>query len=179
VKKHLSLFVTAAAGALALAYVFFVFLPGQTRIADLRKTLQQKQQYVAQSTKLIAVLNDLQSELDECHSFIETWRANAPTGSKLADLIGSLTNNAEEAHVQFVAFHPSPTHQLGLLRETPATIKVKGPFHAVADFLRRLESVPAAIWIPTVNLKPEGESGQDISCELTLSIFSDASDIAD
>jgi hypothetical protein len=57
--------------------------------------------------------------------------------------------------------------------------KTSGSFHGIADFLQRLESLPSAIWIPSVNLKPEGETGQTLQCELTLSIFSDATDIAD
>ena len=178
-KKHLSLFVTAGAAALALAYVFFVFIPGQKKIAELRAVLQKKQQYVADSAKLVAVINDCESQLDECRSFINGWRAEAPTGSKLASLMGRITSQAADADVQLVAWHPAAAQQHAMLREMSATIKVEGSFHTVADFLRRLESLSAAIWISDVNLRPEGESGQSLHCELTLSIFSDSNDIAD
>jgi len=178
-KKHLSLFVTTSAAALALAYVFFIFFPGQKEITELRGALQKKQQYVAESAKLVAVVNDLERELDDCHSFIDAWRAESPSGSKLSDLMSQITSQAAEADVQLVSFHPAAAEQHELLRELPATIRVDGSFLGISDFLRRLESLPAAIWIPTVNLKPEGEDGQNLQCELTLSIFSDTTDIAD
>jgi len=178
-KKHLSLFVTAGAASLALAYVFFVFFPGQRKISELRNELQKRQQYVAESAKLVAVVNDLGRELDECRAFVNAWRADSPSGSKLADLMSQITNQAAEANVQLVAFHPATAAQHAMLKEMPATIKVDGSFHGISDFLRRLETLPAAIWIPSVNLKPEGEAGQNLECELTLSIFSDSTDIAD
>jgi len=179
VKNHLSLFVTTGAAGIALAYVLFCFVPGQQTIADLRESLQQKQHYVLESTKLVSVINDLERELDECHSFVNGWRAQAPSGSKLANLMGDITNQAEQAKVQIVSLLPAQTVQHAMLREMPFSIKVEGSFHAVADFLRRMESLPASIWFPIVNLKPAGEDGQDICCELTLSIFIDASDIDD
>ena len=178
-KKHLSLLITTASAALALAYVFFMFFPGQKKIAELRKSLQQEQQYVAESAKLVAVINDLERQIAECESFISNWRSQSPHGGKMADLISRITADATESHVNLVAFHPSAAERHAMLRELPATMKVEGSFHGIAEFLRRLESLSASIWIPSVNIKPAGETGQTLRCELTLSIFSDAIDIAD
>jgi type IV pilus assembly protein PilO len=177
-KKH-SLCITVATAAFALAYVIFVFLPGQAKIRQLQENFRQQQDYLAQSARLPSVIAELEDEIKECRTFADRWRSVAPSGPRMAEMLGHVTGEAASAGVELLNLHPQPLQSFEMLQEIPLELKLQGSFHRLADFLRRIESLPASLWVREVKVQPTAEDGEVLHCELTLSIFTENNDISD
>jgi type IV pilus assembly protein PilO len=179
VKNHLSLLVIAIAGAVALAFVFVFFLPQQSRIRELRQELDQQQMYISQSAQLPAVIAQMESDIARCQEFNKQWRSVTPQPGQLSELYRQITGEAQAAGVSLVNLRPRVPVTYALIHDVPLDLRLDGPFHPLADFLRRLEELPGSLRIREVKLQPTAENGQRLQCELTLSIFTESSDISD
>jgi hypothetical protein len=66
-----------------------------------------------------------------------------------------------------------------VLAQQGVTIHLQGSFPQVFDFLRRVEELPATIWVPSLRLTADERGGSTLRGELNLTIFVDRKDSAD
>jgi Tfp pilus assembly protein PilO len=178
-KKHLSLFVTAGAGALALAYVMLVFLPGQKRITALREQLTLEQQHITNAASLPAMIAQVESEIAECRRFSDGWKAIAPESGRLAELYRQITAEAALAKVALVNLRPGLPTTYQLIQEVPLELNLEGELYPLSAFLRALEAMPTSLQVRQVKLQPTSEDGQTLRCELNVSIFTENTGFSD
>jgi Tfp pilus assembly protein PilO len=81
--------------------------------------------------------------------------------------------------VKTVRFDPQAHQRYQILHKLPLEMEVQGAFAQVFDFVRRLESLEAPIWVEEVSLEPVSENSEDLQCELKMAIFAARTDISD
>jgi Tfp pilus assembly protein PilO len=168
-----NLLVTLLLGGGAVAYVFFVFLPMQSKTAVLSDELATQRQFVDQSLTLVNSMAAVEDELAAARDFAAAWRTTAPPAGQLAPTFGAITRCAADAGVEVMHFDPQPVVSMETVTRAPLSLSCSGKFHEVLTFLELLEAQPQTIWVEDLLLsRGESENGR-MTCELTLVVFAD------
>ena len=103
-----SLIVTIPLVAIAMAWVFIVFLPIQKAIGRLEDEAEQMRQYCKRSSCLMPVLRRTSRELDNTRDQIIYWDETAPSQRDLSALLGKITALARSSGLRTTRFDPEP-----------------------------------------------------------------------
>ncbi|MBM3999713.1 MAG: hypothetical protein FJ297_09280 [Planctomycetes bacterium] len=178
-KHHRSLFVTAGVATLAVAYVAFVFVPGQRELAGLRESIAVKQVALSQSTHVPARIAACEERLTETHAYLAAWRSHATLEPGLADLYRRLTAHAAETGTTLSMIRPKPPVASHHVREHSVEFRCEGTLAGLWELLARIERLPESIEIGNVKMESTGQDGETVRCAMTLSIFAEPDDISD
>jgi hypothetical protein len=66
-----------------------------------------------------------------------------------------------------------------VLAQHRVTVHFHGTFKQVFDFIRRVEELPATVWLPSLRVSADQQNGSTLRGELNLTIFVDRTDSAD
>ena len=171
--------ITGLLSGLALAYLFFIFLPGQRSLGELRAQVQERHQQITQAQSLARTVVLARERLRGARDVGKQWRAAAPRHSELITHFASITQQAEAAGVAIDRFDPLPAVELNLIGMQSVTLQFHAPFAPAFDLLTRLENLPGTLWVRDLRLSGAAETDQTLRGELTLTIFVDRSDYAD
>jgi Tfp pilus assembly protein PilO len=178
-RRRNSLIVTIPLVAVAIAWVFLVFLPIHKAIGRLQEQSRDMQQYREQSYARLPVLKRTGRGLADIRRTIARWNDTTPSRHELTVLLGKLTALARSAGLQITRFDPEPVVAHDRLGQAPLSMRVTGPFASVFGFLAKVESLPRIIWVDDLEIEKPEKTGENVSCSLRLSIFVDKSDISD
>jgi Tfp pilus assembly protein PilO len=179
IRKPRTWIVTIVLAAGAMGYVWFVFLPGQKSIAQLRSEVQEKRQFITQTDRLAPVSQQVELELAAARNYVYAWRSRAPKPSGLAELYGEITVQAKQSGVQILRFEPQSIVRLESLCRVPLAIRGQGSFQQVFLFLQHLEELPATLWFENLKLEPDGQDRDLLRFEMMLVIFADNHDFSE
>ena len=90
-RGSLFLLFAIAAGSM----VFFVFLPRQQAIADLRRQIEDRKQYILESQSVEASIVIMEKDLADASSYIERRAKQAPAEGDLDTVFGSIADEAK------------------------------------------------------------------------------------
>lgn len=170
--------ITILAGAGAIGYAFFVFVPGQKGIAQLGQQMQQKKQHVAQTNLLVQPIAQMQEELKTTEAFVAQWRGRAPNGSQSSKTVGRILQAAELNEVEIVQLQPQEEVVLNTLQSAPIDLRVAGNYRQVFGMLRDLDEMRGTVWVEQLDLQAVSATDQKLECRIKLVIFADRGEIS-
>ena len=179
ITKPRSWIVTSLLSAVAVAYVVFVFLPGQRAIGGMRKQLHEKQQYVVQADRLTFAIQKATDDLQAAHDYAEEWRTAAPSEAKLAATFGRITERAQQAGLNVHRFDPRPVVKFDSIWQAPISLVAEGDFQQIFEFVRLVEAMPGTVWVQDLRLESDAKADGRLRCELTLTVFADNRDFSE
>jgi type IV pilus assembly protein PilO len=171
--------VTLPLGAIAVAYVVWVFFPSRRAISDLEEQVLVKHEIIEQAAERATALTDAKHHLEKVQTYCAARQQLMVGEKELPLLFGKIHEAARAAGANTTRFDPQPATGYERLRRTPLTIGCSGSFAQVYEFLRSLETMPAAIWIESVKIEKINEDEKGVHCEASLVIFAGNSDISD
>ncbi len=164
--------ITALLASLAVAYVAFVFVPAQAAIGKLRDQLNERRQHILQAQGLVLPVDHLARQVARTRQVSDGWQSAAPSHGELSATYARLTTEAKAAGIAIERLDPLAPAELQVLSLHAVTVQFRGRFAEVFEFLRRVEELPASIWIS--NLRIGGEnSAATLQGEVNLTIFVD------
>jgi Tfp pilus assembly protein PilO len=171
--------ITALLASLAVAYVTFVLVPAQAEITALRGRLNERRQHILQANGLALPVGRAAEQLTKTREVSAAWRKAAPSPSELSTCFASLSAEAQAAGVSIERFDPHSTSDMQALAQHGVAVHFRGGFPQAFDFLRRIEELPATIWLPSLRLTSDRMNGATPRGELVLTIFVDRTDSAE
>jgi hypothetical protein len=168
--------ITGLLAAGAIAYVVFLFLPGQRAIDKVRADVHERRQQIMQAQSLLGTVAAARLRLTAAQEVGQQWRATAPRQAQLVTHIARLTRQADEAGVAIDRLDPATFVERNLVAEQNITLQFHSRFPAVFDLLSRLESQPGTLWIRSLTLHRNRDDDNLLRGELTLTIFVDRAD---
>jgi Tfp pilus assembly protein PilO len=169
--KGQSWVVTLSLCAAAVAYVFFMFLPEQRSIGDVRAEVDTKRRFIGGAHKTYETIEVAQVELLETQQFCERFAERLPSEAQRSALYARIYLAAKQAGANTTRFEPQPATDYETLRQMRLSMSVSGSYEHIFDFLRRLETLDEVIWINELRLEAPNQAGQDITCEVSLAVF--------
>jgi type IV pilus assembly protein PilO len=165
--------VTLSLLAMAVAYVMLIWLPGHRAIKEMRDQLEIQRQFIAQAAGLSTSLVVAQQELEKAESVVTRWEKAAPARRDVSSLYGKINALARDARLVVGRFDPQPLIVFDKLEQLPLTVICSGTFAEIHEFLRKIEGLPATIWVDSMRLERTAQNAKDVQCELNLVVFSD------
>ncbi len=164
-RKRRTLIVTVAVASAAVAYVIFVFLPGQKAIGRLRDEVRERREFILQSNRLVLAVQRSEEELSAARNYIQQWESAAPAEREIAQLFGTITELADNAGIVITRFDPQQPLRLETIRKVPVSLEFSGNFAQVFDFIRGVEELSANIWFDNLEIAAASNThrGQSVS----------------
>jgi len=176
--KYQSWMITAAVAAGALAYAWFLFLPGQAAIGEMRTEIQNKSDYLLTSQNLPGQIGDTNRRLAEVKEYLTKCRRQIPSEGRLETVVRDITRAARDAGVRIAKLEPQAKVPLEKLTQMPVIVGVQGKFPQIHRWLARVESLDAAIWVDDMRLNVAGGNGESLECEVKITVFADRAEIS-
>lgn len=174
--KMQSWMITAIVATAALGYAWFLFLPGQSAIAEMRADLQNKTDYLLTSQNLAPQIADTNRRLAEAKEFLAKTKREISSEETLEVVVRDITRAARDGGVRIAKLEPQAKVPLEKLVQMPVVVGVTGGFPQVHAWVRRVESLDAAIWVDSVRLNAAGGNGANLECEVKIVVFADRAD---
>jgi Tfp pilus assembly protein PilO len=171
--------ITLTLAGAATAYLMLVFLPCKRTIAERRRELRNKQEFILSAGQVRTQIHAVAEDLARTRDYYDAWRGRPANSAGVAALFGEIAELARTAGVRTTRFAPGAAIEYEQLRRIPATLVCVGSFVQVQAFLAGLEASTQRIWVKELKLEGSRESGETVECELNLAIFADNRDISD
>lgn len=149
----------------AVLAFFFLVRPKMTQVTETREMVDQARADEVALRSELARLEAVREDAPRIRRQLARFRKAVPPVADLPGLINLLQDAANVADVEFFSISPaapaaSPT---GAAAEIPASIQVIGSFFQVDEFLFRLETMPRAAKVITIEVAEAGaeEEGVD------------------
>jgi Tfp pilus assembly protein PilO len=139
---------------LSILVVVFVLMPKITEIGEAEERLQEAEEQELVLETELSRLREAAEEAEDVRRELAEFRRSVPPVADLPGLINQLQTAADISGVDFFAISPGdpvPTTD-GRASQIPASIEVIGSFFPVDEFLSRLESLPRAAKVTTIDV---------------------------
>lgn len=177
--RHSSWLITLSLAAMAVVYLSLVWMPNHKAIRELKKEMETKRSFVAQSAGLATAILGAEHELEAAETAVQQWRKSAPRHRDLPTLYAKIDALAKDSHLSITKFDPQPPIADETVQQIPVSITCSGSFAHIHEFLRGIEQLPATIWVESLRLEKKGAATQAVSAEVVLAVFSDNLQISD
>lgn len=165
--------VAVPAVAVAAAYLFCSFLPGQQAIDGLRQELSAAEEFVDQVEAFGPATEITRQECERTQTYVRAWQESAPSEEELSELFGRINLLAKASGTTTTRFDPQPPVLYDEIRQTPVLFACVGSFGQVCGLLQELERLEETVWVEELRMESSGENGKNVQCDLTLAIFAD------
>ena len=142
--RRAPVFAAIGVAVVAIAATMLLVFPKYREVGKAKDELQKAQdQQVVLETEL-ARLQEAKKNAPQLMRQLANVRRQIPPAADLPGLINHLQDAADISQVDFFAVSPQVPVVTGQAAEIPAQVQVIGGFHAVDQFLWKLETLPRA-----------------------------------
>jgi type IV pilus assembly protein PilO len=161
--------------------VFLLVLPKSADINKASQDLATAQQQEQSLRVQLAALQEAQQEAPQTKREIQKVENQVPPTADLPGLIRLLREAADRSAVDLFQFSPGvpALATLGTFSTIPTSVTVTGTYFSLDEFLYRLESLPRAAKVTTVQVSPSGAetttssgtTATQLSLQLTVEFY--------
>lgn len=169
--RRSSWIVTVPLAAAALAYLLLFLLPGNRAIGELRQQIRQKRDFIEIAASMAKTLGTLRTQREQAASYSAACAGGGSTSGGISAIFGEINDLATAAGTTVTRFDPEPVVSYDKIKRIPLTMGCVGSFAEICTFLRRLEELPAMIWVETLRVEKIDKNSESVSCEINLVVF--------
>lgn len=170
-KKSQSWLVTLPVAGAAVAYVWYVFLPGQKTLSSLQNELLTKRTFAINQAKYESDTRAVNLEIESARKFIDHSNRSLAGPNDLSRLYGEIAAIAKQAGVETTRFSPDPARPYARLVKCPVNLGCEGTFAQVASLIEGLERLPQRVWLEHLSIEAIEDKEGLLRCELILEVF--------
>jgi len=165
----------------AAAVFFALYMPKQKSYAELRKSLDTKQNEIADKQKVAKELPKFKKEFDSLNQDLQNALTELPNQAEIPSLLTGITGSGHNAGLEFLLFKPKPEEARDFYAAVPVDITISGSYHQIANFFVAVSNLPRIVNIGNVNfsdIKSDGGRTQiKVTCLATTFRFLDKKEI--
>lgn len=182
--RRAPIFVGVAAALLVVIAIFVLVLPKSAKIEETTAAVTTAEQQERSLRVQLQALQEAQASAPQTKREIQQVEAMVPSTADLPALIRLLRDASDRAGVDLFQFSPgTPTlDPSGTFSVIPTSVNVTGSYFALDEFLYRLESLPRAAKVTSVQISPGGSSaeatttttsltGNELTLQLTVEFY--------
>ena len=167
----------AAVAVLALLAVLLLLLPKMREVGEAREQLAAAQDEEQSLQNQLRALQEAREEAPRVRDAIRRLETQVPPTADLPGMIRLLAGAADRAAVDFFSVAPgTPTATEAGFSVVPAQIQVTGGYFSLDEFLYRLETLPRAVKVTSLQISAGGggEAGTasgELSMQLSVEFY--------
>ncbi|MDP8956780.1 MAG: type 4a pilus biogenesis protein PilO [Actinomycetota bacterium] len=158
--------------ALIILMVAFVILPKASQVREKQREVEAARQQETQLRVRLDQLRALEQEAPKNRRRLRRLDAAIPPNADLPGLIRLLNGIAEQSGVDFMTVAPqTPAPSPFAAAVLPAQVTVAGRFFSVDQYLYRLENLPRAAKVTSIQVAPGGGGLQYLQVALNVEFY--------
>jgi type IV pilus assembly protein PilO len=165
---------------LCLAYIWFFFLPLQTRIGQLDAKLTQLLDKKAEQEAIAQNLESFKHEYEHLEKALQAAMSQLPNKKEIPTLLENISNLGRESGLELPLFRPSLEQPKDFYAEVPIDIKLLGPYGNMLVFFYSVGGLPRIVNISDLVIeRTKGENAAfplEASCKATTYKFLEESE---
>jgi Tfp pilus assembly protein PilO len=166
-----SLVVLGVVAAIALTYIFVVYRRQSRTLENVRTQMSQKKRQLEDDTKTAARLPLLSQELEDMKSrYGKDWDRKLPNGKELGGFLREISSNLAQEKLGEQTIQPGNPTKAPLYNCLPITMKFKGDFLALVNFLNRVDNMTRLTRVEQLLIEP-GKEGDGLAIEMGMNIY--------
>lgn len=171
-RRNVAIFALALV-VLVIVYFFLVWSPQSTRIEEATVAADTEEARVQQLRAELARLKELETRAPQLREQAAKFETAIPNDPRLAEFILQVQDAASASGIDWVSVNPTPPAVAALptISEIDLQMNVTGGYFQVQDFLVRLETLPRAVKIGTVNLGAGPAGLPNLTATLGMRMF--------
>jgi Tfp pilus assembly protein PilO len=165
--------VFAAIGVVVVAILATAVLvfPKYRQVGAAKEELQEAQEQQLVLETELARLQQAKKNAPQLMRQLAKVRREIPPAADLPGLINLLQDAADVSQVEFFSVAPGLPASTGQATEVPATVQVIGGFFQVDEFLFRLETLPRAAKVLSVQIGEGPDQAPQIQATLSMKFY--------
>ena len=171
--RYRSLLISLPLAGAALAYVFLFFLPRREAMAELKREITSKQDYISEAPKLKTSIGEAQQSLATANAYNQAEAARCVPAADVTKLFGKINQLAKQSGVRTTRFEPQAAVQYQSISKVPVSVTVEGRFASIQALLYGIENLGATVWVDDLKLATGKEDRKGVECSWMLGIFVD------
>jgi len=177
--KTRSLIITGSIGCLVLLYAFLVFLPIRRAIEKMRVELDEKRQFILAAQNDFTEIGAIQVNLRRTEQWVDDWKSRSPRTNNLGGFFGRIAEISRVVGTQIERITPEELSQMNVVSRHPVRLVVGGSFDQLFEFVHALEQMPFTVWVDRIQLQPVSQNSEQLTCEISLAVFTDNPGLSD
>jgi Tfp pilus assembly protein PilO len=158
--------------AVVMIVVLFLILPKMSSVRTAHDQLQTEQQHQQALEVQLGQLQDAQQAAPETEQKLSELQTKIPPTLDEPGLIRSVSDAGASASVDVLSLAPGtpsadPSGKFSVL---PVTLQASGSFFSIDEFLFRLETLPRAMKVLTVDITP-GSPPFELSVNMSFEVY--------
>ncbi len=153
-----------------------VFQPADDVVETIQQEVRLKKQQVQKLNKAMAIVGDLEAEIDDLGEAIGHFESKLPDDKEIDKVLQEIWTLAESTQMDPQSVRPGSTGKSrvgnGKSKEQPIHVQLSGTFEGLYRFLQELENQPRITQVTSMRVSPGGDSPVDpLAVELTMLVF--------
>lgn len=150
--------VVVCIGLLAAGY--FLLIEGEIQqLEQVEKEEQQLRQTFLTKKALAINLPAYKQQMVEMEQTFGSLLRQLPDSAEVPDLLVDITQAGLGRGLEFVLFKPEKERPAEFYAELPISIKVRGTYHELGQFVSDVAALPRIVTFANVDIKPDGKGG--------------------
>ena len=175
-----SLLMIAGIGALSIAFLWGVFLPGTRKAAAIEREIDAAEQAIRSIPLEIAKRESLHRTIATREETLCSYAPAVPDRAEIPAVIRQVARLAENARLKVTRLEPLAPVEHASYREFPIRMTLSGPFTGIAAFLHGLEMQTRLFRFGAYTLKGETERSRgNTEADVDFSVFAVRTENAD
>ena len=154
---------------LCAVFYFLVYQPELQRLDQTRKELADAQTELANRKQLAANIDALRADTAQIRELVSDFEERLPSEREIATLLTQFEDIAEDVGGLDVQMRAQIARPEGAKLTIPYRIVVRGSFHDIAEFIKRLERFKRYLKVSELQVGPEKDGVSE--AEFTLSTY--------
>lgn len=141
-----------ALGAVAVAYAFFIFRPGQIELGRQMAEVERLRLETLQGSREADGLLRLEDEIAVAQTFLTKCEEGASTERRRGELLSGLSRAAEESGLALRSMQPEEGTRYETFRTDSVRLEATGRYGSFVSFLAKVQKLPFAIQVQECRL---------------------------
>ena len=147
----------------ALLFMFTIYYPGTSELANLRKNKENLQRQKAQVEARVANKEVFDQELERLGKELAIAKSELPSQREIPELLKGINQLGKKVGLEIRRFTPLPEERLEYVSEVPVELEVEGSFHEIAMFFDRLSKMNRIVYVQDIEMGRAVERGGKVS----------------
>jgi type IV pilus assembly protein PilO len=155
---------------LGALYWYLLYQPYTEEMTSLQEIIDAKLQTIEKYQAIAAKLDTFRTEVAELEVRLKTLLRELPESREIPGMIRRISDVGVRTGLQINLIKPLPEQRKEFYAEIPIQVRVKGPYHAVGQFLDDLAHLERIISLDGIQIEA---SNQETQCLATTFRFLD------
>jgi len=156
--------------AVVVATTAVVYMPQTRKLEDMRAQITSQKALLASNAQRAAVLPEVAGRVEQMKILYQELDRRIPGRTELGGFLREISEHVQNSKLTNELIEPGNPSREELFHTLPIIMKLRGPYLALADFLKRIGKMQRLARVQKLNVSSDPKTGE-LEIELQMNIY--------